>query len=83
MSNSDKKETTIIVNTREHVWGEHKISYEQVVVLAFGSIDSNPDTIYTVTFKKGPENKEGSLVAGKDTPVKDGMIFNVSRTNRS
>jgi hypothetical protein len=78
------KEFTIIVNARKKTWNEKKISFRQVVVLAFGAYDDNPDVSYTVTYSKGPEpNPEGRLVDGRSVIVKDGMVFNVKRTNKS
>lgn len=77
-------EVKIIVNTREKEWGEKTISYEQVVVLAFGSYSAEEGVVYTVEYSKGPkENSEGSLVKGQAVEVKEGMIFNVKHTNRS
>ena len=77
------KEYVIYVNTREKIWREKKISYEQVVVLAFGVYSNDPNVIYTVTFSKGEGKHEGSLVKGEDAKVKEGMIFNVTQTNKS
>lgn len=78
------KEFDIIVNAREKKWFEKKISFEQVVVLAFGVFENNESTSYTVTYKRGEDRKpEGSLVIGESIPVKDKMIFNVSKTNKS
>ena len=75
---------TIIVNASEKQWGEHKISYEQVVVLAFGSYTDDPNAPYIVSYYKKEDKKhEFSLVKGQEAPVKDGMIFNVSQTNKS
>lgn len=80
----EHKEVTIIVNTREKTWNEKKISYEEIVVLAFGSYSDDPNIVYTVNFTKGDESKhEGSLVKGESVRVKDGMIFNVTQTNKS
>lgn len=82
--NGPDKEFTIIVNGREKVWREKKISFRQVVELAFGTYEDNPDVSYTVTYSKGPEPKpEGRLVDGQNVNVKDRMIFNVKRTNKS
>jgi hypothetical protein len=73
---------TIIVNGREKTVTGKTISYEQVVRLAFDS--SDPDTIYTVTFKKGPPSKpQGSMVAGDVVKLECGMIFNVTPTRKS
>jgi hypothetical protein len=74
----------IIVNTREKRWNKKAISYEQVVILAFGAYSPDPNTVYTIKFSKGPEhNREGSLVKGKSVKVKCGMIFDVTQTNKS
>ena len=79
-----EKQFTIIVNTREKTWAEKKISYEEVITLAFGSYTDNELIVYSVTYKKGKEKKhEGSLVKGESVPVKNGMIFNVTLTDKS
>jgi hypothetical protein len=93
MSNAEKgkddapgqnKEITIIVNAKEKKWFEKKISFEQVVVLAFGIFENSDSISYTVTYKRGEDKKpEGSMVNGDVIPVKDKMIFNVSKTNKS
>jgi hypothetical protein len=80
----EHKEVTIWVNTLPHPWGKKdKISFEEVVVLAFGSYSNDENIVYTVNYAKGPEsNHEGSLVKGKEVKVKDGMIFNATQTNK-
>lgn len=78
------KEYNIIVNARDKVWNEKNITYTDVVILAFGSVSNDPNVIYTVTYKKGDNNKpEGIMVKGDSVKVKDGMRFNVTQTNRS
>lgn len=80
----DKKSITIIVNAREKEWDKKEISYEEVVVLAFGSYTDNETVAYTVVYSKGENPKhEGSLIKGETVKVKDGMIFNVTQTNKS
>lgn len=75
---------TLIVNTREKKWDKPQISFEEVVILAFGSYSQDPNVIYTVTFSHGPKPKnEGTLVRGQSVMVKNRMIFNVSQTNKS
>ncbi|MFA6417251.1 MAG: multiubiquitin domain-containing protein [Patescibacteria group bacterium] len=79
-----KKEVTIIVNTREKKWSEKEISYKQVVILAFDVFSEDENVVYTVTFTRGEESRhEGSLVKGESVKVKEGMIFNVTQTNKS
>ena len=79
------KEVTIIVNTREKNWDKHeKITYEQVVGLAFGTYSDDENIVYTVTYSQGDNlNKEGSLVKSESVKVKEGMIFNVTQTDKS
>ncbi len=52
--------------------------------LAFEDAVLNETTVYTVTYKRGLGNKpEGTLVEGDTVKVKEGMIFNVARTDKS
>jgi hypothetical protein len=75
---------TLIVNGRPKSWAEKTITFEQVVVLAFGSYDPNPNKVYTVTYDKGPhENPHGTMDKGDKVFVKDKMIFNVTCTDKS
>jgi len=75
---------TLIINGRPKPWTEKIITFEQAVVLAFGTYDPNPNKVYTVVYDKGPhENPEGSMVRGSKVYVKDKMIFNVTATDKS
>lgn len=78
-----EKEVTIIVNAREKKWGKKEISYREVIELAFGSYSDDENVVYTVTYSKGEDRKEGSLTKGQTVKVKDGMVFNVTRTDKS
>jgi Multiubiquitin len=72
----------IIVNGREKTVTEKKLTYAQVVRLGFDPVD--PQTIYTVTYKKGPPaNPQGSMVEGDTVKIECGMIFNVTPTRKS
>lgn len=83
-SKSRLKDVVIIVNAREKAWAERTISFEQVVVLAFGTYDSNPNKGYTVTYSRGLEPKpEGTMVKGSVVPVKHKMVFDVTATDKS
>ena len=77
-------QVTLIVNGREKPWSEDKISYDQVVKLAYPNYVDNGTTYYTVTYDRGPhQNPEGSMVKGVVVIVKNKMIFNVTPTNKS
>mgnify|MGYP001013372262 FL=1 len=81
---SKKEVTEFIVNGREKHWSQKTISFKQVVELAFGNYQENPDTVYTVTYTKGPhQNPEGSMVKGDNVFVTNKMVFNVTATNKS
>lgn len=78
------KDFKIIVNAREKIWKESIISFEQVIVLAFGNYDNNPGKGYTVTYSKGPKpNREGTMVKGSAVCVKNNMIFDATATDKS
>ena len=83
-SKSKPTELTIIVNARSHVWKEINISFKQLVALAFGSYDNNPNKGYTVTYSRGWDPKsEGTMVKGAVVRVKNKMIFDVTATDKS
>lgn len=78
------REYNIIVNGRPKVYQGKWITFEQVVELAFGASGNDGRTIYTVTYSKGEDTKpKGTLVTGEKAKVKNGMIFNVTATNKS
>lgn len=82
-SDSDKSERIIILNGREQVVTEHKLSFENIVFLALNEYDSSENISYTVTYSKGNHPDKGALVPGDSVTVKKGMIINVSKTTRS
>ena len=83
-SDDKEKQYDIIVNGRQKVVTEKKLSFFDIVKLAFGEIISDGRKIYTMTFKKGSDDKpEGILVEGDVINVKQGVIFNVSATDKS
>ena len=74
----------IIVNGEPHAVSSRKLSFEEIVRLAFDDAVFNESIVYTVTYKRGPhQNREGTLVAGESVFVADGMIFNAKRTDKS
>jgi len=74
----------IIVNAREKKWEKKKISFDQVVKLAFPTPPAGQCIVYTVTYHNGPRaNPEGTMLDGDKVKVKDGMVFNVQYTDKS
>lgn len=77
------KEFTIIVNGRQKIFAGKEISFRQVVELAFGTYEENDNIVYTISYSKGEDKKEGTMTKGTTVKVKEGMIFNVTRTDKS
>lgn len=83
-SNSNTKERTIIVNGREHLTKEKYLTFREVVSLAFNPPPTGPNVCLSVTYRRGHGNKpEGILTEGEEVKVKEGMIFNVTATDKS
>ena len=81
----EKKTVTIIVEGTPHEWPkEQKSLLIRSVTWVFPDYSASDGKAYTITFERGEGNKpEGQLVKGGSEKVKDGMIFNVSRTGES
>jgi len=77
------RQTEIIVNARKRIVKGDIVSFEEVVRLAFpGSHD--PNVAFSMTFRHAAsEPHSGELGAGGHVKVKDGTVFNVTRTVRS
>ena len=81
---SHEKEYTIIMNGRQKVVTEKELSFEQIVALAFDNPPTGPNIVFTVTYRRGEGKKpEGTLLPGEIVKIKEGMIFNVTATDKS
>jgi len=79
-----KKMVTIVIDGTPHEVEKDELTYVEVVTLADPTFPQHPETTYSVTYKRGHGNKpEGTLSPGGSVKVKDGMVFNVSRTGQS
>lgn len=77
------KSCVIVVNGTEHPVPDAVVRFEQVTSLAFPT-PPTPDTVFTVSFRKAHDPKEGSLSAGMSVEVKKkGTVFNVKATGKS
>lgn len=81
---SKAKEVNVVVNGTPHKWPNEKISFKEVIILAFGQYIDIPTMVYTVAFEDGPvQNPEGSMFAGREVFVKHKMIFHATATDKS
>jgi hypothetical protein len=77
------KNITIVVNGRSKEVAKEDITFSEIVALADGLL-TGPFIVYTITYRRGHGNKpEGTLVEGESVKAKDGMIFNVTATDKS
>lgn len=78
------KEIEVFVNGRKKVVTTPKVSFSEIVALAFDPIPTGPMIIFTITYRHGPHaNPEGNLLEGQTVKVKNGMVFNVTYTDKS
>jgi hypothetical protein len=76
------KEVTVIVNGRPKAVTAKELSFADVVALS--GLPTGPTIVFTVTYTRGEGHKpQGTLVEGETVKVKDGMIFNVTATDKS
>ena len=79
----EEKKFEIIVNGKPKPWHEDTISYSQVVDLAFPP-PHKPTEVFTVQYSHGPrDHPQGTMVEGQSVIIKSGMIFDVTRTDKS
>jgi len=84
MSATQDKPVTVLVNARPKEVASKALTFEEVVALAFENPPTGENVMSTVTYRRGEGNKpEGSLVAGETVKVKEGMIINVTATDKS
>lgn len=80
----EKKEVTIVVNGQQKQVEKTELTFADVVGLAFNPVPSGPNVMITVTYRNGHgEKPEGTLTEGESVKVKEGMIFDVTATDKS
>jgi hypothetical protein len=83
-SEDTHKTVTIIMNGRPRDVAKDRLSFDDVIELAFPGDPRAETTEFTVAYSKGEDRKPtGTMVSGDSVKVKDGMVFNVTRTDKS
>ena len=79
-----EKGIRIIIDGTPHVVLTDEVTFDEVVNLAYPDGGRGVLITYTVTFYNGGGRPpEGALAEGEKAKVKDGTVFNVTRTDRS
>ena len=78
------KRIRIIVDGTPHFVPIDEVTFDEAVDLAYPDGGRGELITYTVTYYDGGGRPpEGALAAGEKAKVKDGTVFNVTRTDRS
>jgi len=78
------KDFTIIVNGRKKTVHRKRLSFDELVGLAFNPRPIGPNIMFTINYGNGPKaNPEGELLPGHSIKIKDGMVFSVTPTDKS
>ena len=79
-----EKEYTIVVNGREKTVTATELGEDDLVALAYENPPTGELICFTITYRRGQGNKpEGTLDDGDTVKLKEGMIFNVTATDKS
>ncbi len=74
----------IVVNARPYTVVGTKVTFEQIVQLAFPGSAPAANVVFTMTYRRAAsEPHAGSLTVGGSVNVKKGSVFNVTRTVQS
>lgn len=78
------KKYTIYVNGQKKVVATKTVTFAELVALAFPTPPTGENILFTISYEEGPHvNPQGSLKEGGTVKVKNGMIFNVTATDKS
>lgn len=79
-----EKVWVVIVNTEDKEATKRRLNFNDVVLLAYNPPPTGPNVGFTITYRKGPpQNPKGSMTETQSVRIKNGMIFDVTPTDRS
>ncbi len=79
-----ERAVTIVVNGRRKSVEQTMLKFDELLALAFDPVPEGPNWCFTVTYRNGPpSNPQGTLSEGESVRIKDGMVFNVTATDKS
>ncbi|MER9162759.1 multiubiquitin domain-containing protein [Mesorhizobium sp. M0715] len=79
-----QKAVTVGINGEPFETTETRLSFEELVKIAFPILPTGTCIEFTVTYRDGPpSNPKGTLTAGHSVKIKNRMKFDVTATDRS
>lgn len=80
-----EKNFTIIVNTREKTVTQKELTFAEIIALAYENPPTGANVLFTVSYRRGEGKKPEGTMVETDPPLKlkEGMIINVSATDKS
>jgi hypothetical protein len=79
-----EKEFDIVVRARPRKVTSTNLTFDEVVSLAYDQVPVGPNIVFTVSYRHGPKaNQKGTMISGSVVKIKEGMVFDVSFTDRS
>jgi len=82
--NKEPKMVTIIINGTAKSVEKERLSFDEIVALAYETPPTGDGVQFTIQYTKGHSDKpKGTLVEGQSVKVKERMEFDVTPTNRS
>jgi hypothetical protein len=79
------KTVTVIINGREQDVPKHDdLTFDALIAYAYDNPPTGEFICWTITYRKGHGNKpEGTVTEGSSVKPKEGMVFNVTYTDKS
>jgi hypothetical protein len=78
------EETEIVVNGRPRKVPGHEVSYAEILEIAFPGPHTDPNLIFSMTYRHAASHPStGELGPGGTVKVREGTVFNVTRTVKS
>ena len=79
----EKTTIAVIVNGRRKTIQKGELTFSQIIRLAFDKPPAGANVCFTVTYRGGCDNASGSLIEGDTVVAKEGMVINVTATDKS
>jgi hypothetical protein len=74
---------SITVNGRPRTVTANELSFDEVVRLAYPDGPWGDNWVYTAGYRRAEGNKSGSLSEGETVKMKDGLVLDVTQTDKS